>query len=93
MKLKPSLGISMHVTGVPRYFTSDYVQGVAHLRTISGIVHEHHPCGGNREICLGPVFRPFSNSHQYKFQIRLFQMDIYTFSGQKKVTKCVLNIY
>ena len=61
MTLKPSLGISMHVTGVPRYFTSDYVQGVAHLRTISGIVHEHHPCGGKQGnlpgSCLSTIFK------------------------------------
>ena len=58
------------------------------LRAISGIVHAHHSCGGKRgESCLGPVFRPFSNSHQYRFQIRLRLVDISAFSGQNKVTK------
>ena len=42
----------------------------SNLRAISGIVHAHHSCGGKRKSCLGPVFRPFSNSHQYRFQIR-----------------------
>ena len=45
------------------------------------------PAAGNEESCLGPVFRPFSNSHQYRFQIRLRQLDISAFSGQNKVTK------
>ena len=45
------------------------------------------PAAGNEESCLGPVFQPFSNSHQYRFQIRLRQVDISAFSGQNKVTK------
>ena len=45
------------------------------------------PEAGNGESCLGPVFRPFSNSHQYRFQIRLRLVDISAFSGQNKVTK------
>ena len=40
------------------------------------------PVAGNRESCLGPVFRPFTYSDQYGFQIRLCQMDISAFSGQ-----------
>ena len=32
------------------------------------------------ESCLGPVFRPFTNSDQYSFQILLCPMDISTFS-------------
>ena len=50
------------------------------LRAISGIVHVHHSCGGKRGNCLGPVFRPFANSHQYRFQIRLRLVDISAFS-------------
>ena len=34
------------------------------------------PALGNRESCLGPVFRPFMNSDQYSFQILLCQMDV-----------------
>ena len=45
------------------------------------------PAAGNGESCLAPVFRPFSNSHQYWFQIRLRLVDISAFSGQNKVTK------
>ena len=45
------------------------------------------PVAGNGESCLGPVFRAFSNSHQYWFQIRLRQLDIFAFSGQNRVTK------
>ena len=51
------------------------------LRAISGIVHAHHSYGGKRR--LGPVFRPFSYSHQYRFQIRLRLVDVSAFSGQK----------
>ena len=36
---------------------------------------------------MGPVFRSFSNSHQYRFQIRLRLLGLLTFSGQNKVTK------
>ena len=35
LTLKPSLGISMQVIGVLRYFTPDYVQSVARLTMIS----------------------------------------------------------
>ena len=63
------------------------------LRAISGIVHAHHSAAGNGENCLGPVFRPFSNSHQYRFQIRLRLVDISAFSGQNKLTKIIRNIY
>ena len=45
------------------------------------------PAAGNKESCLGPVFRPFTISDQYSFQILLGQMDISAFSGQNKVTK------
>ena len=55
-------------------------------RAISGIVHAHHSAAGNGESRLGPVFGPFSNSHQYRFQIGLRQLDISAFSGQNKVT-------
>ena len=49
------------------------------FRAISGMSTR-----GNGESCLGPVFRPFSNSHQYRFQIRLRLVDISAFSGQNK---------
>ena len=52
------------------------------LRAVSGIVHAHHSCGRKQESCLGLVFRPFPNSHQYRLQIALRQMDDYAFSGQ-----------
>ena len=58
---------------------------ILRLRAISGIVHAHHSCGGKREKLSRPVFRPFSNSHQYGFQIRLRLVDISAFSGQNKV--------
>ena len=46
------------------------------------------------KVVSAPVFRPFSNSHQYRYHIRLCQVDIISaFSGQNKVTKCVRNIY
>ena len=45
------------------------------------------PAAGNGESCLGSVFRPFSYSHQCRFQIRLRQLDISAFSGRNKVTK------
>ena len=35
----------------------------------------------------GKVFQPFSNSHQYRFQIRLRLVGISSFSEQNKVTK------
>ena len=64
------------------------------LLSILGIVHAHHSCGrggggggGNVESCLSPIFRPFSNSHQYRCQIRLRLVDISAFSGQNRVTK------
>ena len=57
------------------------------LRAILGIVHPHQPVAGNGKSCLGPVFRPFSNLHQYRFQIRLRLVDISAFSGQNKVAK------
>ena len=45
------------------------------------------PAAGNGESCLGPVFRPFPNSQQYRFSTRLCQMEISVFSGENKVTK------
>ena len=48
------------------------------------------PAAGNWEKCMGPVFRPFPNSHQYSFYIRLHKMDFFAFSGQNKVTKMYL---
>ena len=50
------------------------------------------PTAGNRESCLRPVFRPFSNSHQYRFQILLRPVDISAFSGQTKVNQMCTEI-
>ena len=41
------------------------------------------PAAGNEESCLGPFFRPFSNSHPYRLQIGLRLVDISAFSGKK----------
>ena len=56
--------------------------GVCELRSLLAIF----PAAGNGESCLGPVFRPFTNSHQYRFQIRLRLVDVSAFLD-KKVTK------
>ena len=64
-----------------------YIQTQHMLRAISDIVHVHHSCGGKRGKLPRPVFRPYSDSHQYRFQIRLRLVDISAFSGQNKVTK------
>ena len=42
------------------------------------------PAAGNGESCLGPVFPPFSNSHQYRFQIRLRLVDVFRIVWTKK---------
>ena len=51
------------------------------------------PGSGNRLSCLGPVFRPFTDSDQHIFQKLLCYIDVPTFSWQNKVIKCVQNIY
>ena len=39
------------------------------------------------EVRLGPVYRPFMNSDEYRFQILLFQIDVLTLSSEHKSTK------
>ena len=51
------------------------------------------PAAGNGESCLGLVFRPFSNSHQYRFKIRLRLVDISAFSGPNKVFLLLFQLY
>ena len=58
------------------------------LRTCLGISHAHHSCVEKRgKFVWVPSFQLFTNSDQYRFQIRLCQMDISAFSGKSKVTK------
>ena len=45
------------------------------------------PAVGNGESCLRLLSSIITNSDQYGFQIRLYQMDISSFSEQNKVTK------
>ena len=45
------------------------------------------PAVGNGESCLSLLSSIITNSDQYGFQIRLYQMDIFSFSEQNKVTK------
>ena len=72
-RIKPTI-CPLSAVGVPGVL-------IPRLRAISGIVHAHHSCGGKREKLSGPVFRPFSNSHQYGFQIRLRLVDISALSN------------
>ena len=65
------------------FLKKTYGENLILLRAISGMSTRIVPAAANGEICLGPVFRPFSNSHQYRFQIRLRLVDVSAFSGQK----------
>ena len=56
------------------------------LKTISGNSHAHL-CQETEKVVWVLSFWPFTNSDQYSFQILLCQMDISSFSWQKKVTK------
>ena len=39
-----------------------------HLKGNFGYCQCTIPAAGNGESCLGPIFRPFPNSHQYSFR-------------------------
>ena len=58
------------------------------LKTYAVNYHAYISCVGKQEkIGLGPVFQPFMNSDQYRFQILLFHIDFPTLSWQNKVSK------
>ena len=51
------------------------------------------PAPGKRSRCLGPVFRPFTNSDQHSFQI-LYAISMFRqFLDKIKLLKCARNIY
>ena len=45
------------------------------------------PASGNRLSCLGPVFRPFTDSDHHSFHKLLCHIDVPSFSWQNKVIK------
>ena len=50
------------------------------LKTYAVISNAHLPASGNGESCLGPVFRPLTDSDQHSFPLFLCHISVPTFS-------------